>query len=259
MTDLGTSLSILWPALVAGLLVAASHVPLGQQVLRRGIVFIDLAIAQVAALGVIVAQTLGLELHGWLTQVAAVIAALLGAVLLTWTERKRPEVQEALIGVLFVLASTAQILLLANDPHGGEQLKDLLAGQILWVSTDQLVRAAVLTALFLLVWFRLRMRINHAGFYVLFAVMVTMSVQLVGVYLVFTTLIVPALATYRHAAGRQLALGYALAVVSYFVGLAASVVTDLPSSAVIVWAMAVLAVMLHLTARQKVVQDLEET
>ena len=259
MTDLGTSLSILWPALVAGLLVAASHVPLGQQVLRRGIVFIDLAIAQVAALGVIVAQTFGLELHGWLTQVAAVIAALLGAVLLTWTERRRPEVQEALIGVLFVLASTAQILLLANDPHGGEQLKDLLAGQILWVSTEQLVRAAVLTALFLFVWFRFRTRINHAAFYVLFALMVTMSVQLVGVYLVFTTLIVPALATYRHGASRQLALGYALAGVSYFVGLAASVLTDLPSSAVIVWAMAVLAVLLHLTARRKVQQDLEES
>ena len=258
MTDLGTSLSILWPALVAGLLVAASHVPLGQQVLRRGIVFIDLAIAQVAALGVIVAQTLGLELHGWLTQVAAVIAALLGAVLLTWTERRRPEVQEALIGVLFVLASTAQILLLANDPHGGEQLKDLLAGQILWVSTEQLVRAAVLTALFLLVWFRFRLQINHAGFYVLFAIMVTMSVQLVGVYLVFTTLIVPALATYRHAANRQLPLGYALAVISYIVGLAVSVVTDLPSSAVIVWAMAVLAILLHLTARPRITPDLED-
>jgi hypothetical protein len=86
--------------------------------------------------------------------------ALLGALLLTWTERKRPEVQEALIGVLFVLASTAQILLLANNPHGGEALKDLLAGQILWVSTEQLVRAAVLTALFLLVWFRWRERIG---------------------------------------------------------------------------------------------------
>ena len=258
MTDFGTSLSILWPALVAGLLVAASHVPLGQQVLRRGIVFIDLAIAQVAALGVIVAQTLGLELHGWLTQVAAVIAALLGAVLLTWTERRRPEVQEALIGVLFVLASTAQILLLANDPHGGEQLKDLLAGQILWVSTEQLVRAAVLTALFLLVWFRFRLQINHAGFYALFAIMVTMSVQLVGVYLVFTTLIVPALATYRHAANWQLPLGYALAVISYLVGLAVSVVTDLPSSAVIVWAMAVLAILLHLTARPRITPDLED-
>jgi zinc/manganese transport system permease protein len=258
MSDLGVSLSILWPALVAGLLVSLSHVPLGQQVLKRGIVFIDLAIAQVAALGVIIAQTLGLELDGWMTQIAAVVAALLGAMLLTWTERRRPEVQEALIGVLFVLASTAQILLLANDPHGGEQLKELLAGQILWVSTEQLLRAAVLTAAFLFVWFRLRARLGHAGFYVLFAVMVTMSVQLVGVYLVFTTLIVPALATYRHAEKRQRVLGYLLAFASYLVGLGVSVVTDLPSSAVIVWAMAVLAILLHLTARPVATADLEE-
>ena len=258
MTEILADVSILWPALVAGALVSLSHVPLGQQVLRRGIVFIDLAIAQVAALGVIVAQTAGLELQGWMTQVAAVVAALLGALLLTWTERKRPEVQEALIGVLFVLASTAQILLLANNPHGGEQLKDLLAGQILWVSTEQLVRAAVVTVLFLAVWSRWRSRFGHAGFYVVFAVMVTLSVQLVGVYLVFTTLIVPAVATCRHAAQRQLALGYGLALASYLVGLAASVVTDLPSSAVIVWAMAVLAILLHLTARPAAAPDLEE-
>jgi zinc/manganese transport system permease protein len=258
MNEILADVSILWPALVAGALVSLSHVPLGQQVLRRGIVFIDLAIAQVAALGVIVAQTAGLELQGWMTQVAAVVAALLGALLLTWTERKRPEVQEALIGVLFVLASTAQILLLANNPHGGEQLKDLLAGQILWVSTEQLVRAAVVTVLFLAVWFRWRSRFGHAGFYVVFAVMVTLSVQLVGVYLVFTTLIVPAVATCRHAAQRQLALGYGLALASYLVGLAASVVTDLPSSAVIVWAMAVLAILLHLTARPAAAPDLEE-
>jgi zinc/manganese transport system permease protein len=176
------------------------------------------------------------------------VAALLGALLLTWTERKRPEVQEALIGVLFVLASTAQILLLANNPHGGEALKDLLAGQILWVSTEQLVRAAVLTALFLLAWFRWRERIGNVGFYVLFALMVTTSVQLVGVYLVFTTLIVPALATYRHGRGRQLTLGYLVAIASYVVGLGVSLVTDLPSSPVIVWAMAALGITVHLTA-----------
>lgn len=249
MSDFAGNMSILWPALVAGILVVLSHVPLGQQVLRRGIVFIDLAIAQVAGLGVIAAHACGLELHGWTTQGAAVVAALLGALLLTWTERKRPEVQEALIGVLFVLASTAQILLLANNPHGGEELKDLLAGQILWVSTEQLVRAAVLTAAFLVVWFRWRERIGTVGFYVLFALMVTMSVQLVGVYLVFTTLIVPALATYRHASGRQLTLGCLVAISSYVTGLAVSLVTDLPSSPVIVWAMAVLGVALHLTAR----------
>jgi zinc/manganese transport system permease protein len=249
MSDVTSDLSIVWPALVAGVLVLLSHVPLGQQVLRRGIVFIDLAIAQVAGLGVIAALSFGLELQGWKTQVAAVIAALLGALLLTWTERKRPEVQEALIGVLFVLASTAQILMLANNPHGGEALKDLLAGQILWVTTEQLVRAAVLTALFLVVWFRFRERLGTVGFYVLFSIMVTTSVQLVGVYLVFTTLIVPALAVYRHARSKQLWLGLALALGSYVAGLAASLVTDLPSSPVIVWAMALLGIAVHVTAR----------
>jgi zinc/manganese transport system permease protein len=249
MNTLSESYTILWPAMIAGLLVTLSHVPMGQQVLARGIVFIDLAIAQVAGLGVILAHTFGFETLGWGTQAAAVSAALLGALLLTWTERKRPEVQEAVIGVLFVLASTAQILLLANDPHGGEDLKDLLAGQILWVSPAQLLRAGVLTALFLIAWFRWREKIGRAGFYVMFAVMVTVSVQLVGVYLVFTSLIVPALATYRLDSKRQLAVGYGLGLVSYAVGLAVSTVTDLPSSPVVVWVMAILGLAVHLISR----------
>jgi zinc/manganese transport system permease protein len=251
MSDLAANLSILGPALIAGILVVLSHVPMGQQVLARGIVFIDLAIAQVAGLGVIAAHTFGIGAEGgWSTQLAAVIAALLGALLLTWTERKRPEVQEALIGVLFVLASTAQILLLANDPHGGEDLKELLAGQILWVSTEQLIRAAVITAVFLAIWFAWRERIGRVGFYVLFALVVTVSVQVVGVYLVFTTLIVPAIATYRYQPKRQLVVGYALAIASYVVGLALSAVVDLPSSAIIVWTMVVLAIPVHLCGRQ---------
>jgi zinc/manganese transport system permease protein len=253
MSGLETQISILWPALIAGLLVVLSHVPLGQQVLTRGIVFIDLAIAQVAGLGVIAAHTVGFGAEGWTTQIAAVVAALLGAVLLNWTERNRPEVQEALIGVLFVLASTAQILLLANDPHGGEDLKDLLAGQILWVTPQQLIRAAALTAIFLFAWFKWRERLGRIGFYVLFAVMVTVSVQLVGVYLVFTTLIVPAIATYRYPPRRQLAIGYGLTVVSYVVGLAASSLLDLPSSPVIVWAMAVVGTIVHLAAGKRAV------
>lgn len=247
MSDITATLSILGPALLAGVLVLLSHVPLGQQVLARGIVFIDLAIAQVAGLGVIAAHTFGLGAEGgWSTQVAAVLAALLGALLLTWTERKRPQVQEALIGILFVLASTAQILILANDPHGGEDLKDLLAGQILWVSPEQLIRAAAITAVFLLVWFRWCERVGRVGFYALFALAVTVSVQLVGVYLVFTSLIVPAVATYRYPPRRQLLVGYSLAITSYVVGLALSVVTDLPSSPVIVWVMASLGIAVHL-------------
>ena len=232
---------ILLPALLAGLLVLATHVPLGAQVLERGIVFIDLAIAQIAGIGVIAADALGLEPQGWAVQVSALAAALLGALVLTWTERRWPDVQEALIGVSFVLASCAGLLLLAGNPHGGEHLKDLLVGQILWVSNTQLIGMAVLSALVLVLWFGLRGRIGRMGFYLLFALAVTASVQLVGVYLVFTSLIVPALAVRRLRPAMRLPVAYALGALGYALGLALSARFDLPSGAVVVLAMATIA------------------
>ncbi|MCL5801715.1 MAG: metal ABC transporter permease, partial [Gammaproteobacteria bacterium] len=105
MNDAGLDLSILGPALLAGLLVLATHVPLGMQVLTRGIVFIDLAIAQIAGLGVMLAHLFGWQPQGWQVQLAALSAALLGAWLLVYTPRPWPEVQDALIGVLFWLAA----------------------------------------------------------------------------------------------------------------------------------------------------------
>jgi zinc/manganese transport system permease protein len=234
MTVGNLELSILFPAFLAGLLVLATHVPLGQQVLNRGIVFIDLAIAQVAGLGVTAADAFGFEPEGWRVQVAAVGAALIGALVLTWTEKKWPEVQEALIGVLFVVAACVELLILANNPHGGEHLKDLLVGQILWVSAKSLLPIAALYALALVAWFGLRARLGHAGFYLLFALVVTQSVQLVGIYLVFTSLIVPALAAKRFAEHYRLAIGYAVGLIGYVLGLIASSLFDLPTGAVIV-------------------------
>lgn len=231
--------SILAPALAAGALVLATHVPLGHEVLRRGIIFADLAVAQIAGLGVIAAVSFGWEAHGLGVQLAAVAAALFGAWLLYVSERRWPQVQEALIGVLFVLAATGSVLLLANNPHGGEHLKDLLVGQILWVTTGQLVAVAAVTALVAAAWFGFARRLGAAGFYVVFAVSVTASVQLVGVYLVFASLIVPALAVRNRP--RPLVAGYALGVAGYSVGLAASALTDLPAGPVIVWVLAVLA------------------
>ena len=240
MTTTAIELGILLPALVAGLLVTATHVPLGIQVLSRGIVFIDLAIAQVAGVGVIFADWLGLEPQGWAVQVAALAAALAGAMLLTWTEKRWPEVQEAVIGTTFVLAASGALLLLAANPHGAEHLKDLLVGQILWVSWPRLLPVALVYAVVLALWFGLRDRLGRTGFYLLFAVAVTVSVQLVGLYLVFTTLIVPALATHRMRRAR-LAVCYALSACGYALGLLASAVFDLPSGAVVVWALALLA------------------
>lgn len=231
-------LVILAPALLAGLLVVATHVPLGQQVLRRGIIFIDLAIAQIAGIGVIAAHSLGWVEDGWGMQLAAASAALLGALLLTWTERRWPDIQEALIGVSFVLAASAAILLLSHDPHGGEQLKELLVGQILWVTWADLWPVAVLYAFVLAVWFLRGARLGAPGFYVLFALCVTASVQLVGVYLVFASLIFPALATRLRTGVAQLGWGYTVGATGYAAGLALSALYDLPSGAVIVWTLA---------------------
>ncbi len=232
---------ILGPAFVAGLLVLATHVPLGQQVLARGIVFIDLAIAQVAGLGATAAIAPGCEPRGLAERLAALGAALAGALLLTFTEKRWPDIQEALIGALFVLAACAGLLLLANNPHGGEHLKDLLVGQILWVNYGQLASTAALAAVLLAFWFGAGARLGRVGFYTMFAVAVTASVQLVGIYLVFASLIVPALATRRLTGGSQLLWGYATGITGYAAGILASALFDFPTGAITVWTLATAA------------------
>ena len=232
---------ILWPAFLAGLIVAATHVPLGMQVLDRGIVFIDLAVAQIAGLGIIVADALGWEPAGAAVQVVAVGAALACALFLTWTERIWPEVQEAVIGVVFVLAATGGILLLAGDVRGSEHLRDLLVGQILWVQPSQLAFAALVYAVVLALWLGAHARVGRTGFYLLFACVVTLSVQLVGVYLVFATLIVPPLATRRNVQGR-LARAWAIGAAGYASGIGLSAAFDIPTGPLIVWTLATIGV-----------------
>jgi zinc/manganese transport system permease protein len=230
--------SILGPAMLAGLLVLATHAPMGREVLARGIIFIDLAVAQISGLGVIAADRMHFELAGYGVEVAAGAAAISGAMLLSWLERRFPDMQEALIGVVFVLAATGGILLLADNPHGGEALKDLLVGQILWVNLSSLWPVALLYAGVLAMWFGLRQRLGRHGFYLLFAVTVTASVQLVGVYLVFASLIVPAIATRGMPARAGLARAYAVGTAGYALGIVLSALLDLPTGAMIVWALA---------------------
>ena len=234
-------LGIIAPALVASLIVLSTHVPLGTEVLRRGIIFIDLAVAQVAGLGVIAADTMGWEAEGWMVQIAAVSAALLAAAILHWTDKRWPEIQEAVIGVSFILAATAGILVLAENPHGGEHLKELLVGQILWVNYTQLLPATLISIGVLVAWFGMRDRIAGFGFYALFAFAVTASVQLVGIYLVFASLIIPALATRRLGGGVRIVCGYVGGTIGFRVGLIVSVAADLPAGAIIVWCLAVAA------------------
>jgi len=240
------TLSIIIPALVAGCIVLLTHIPLGREVIRRGIIFIDLAVAQIAGLGVIIAYQFGWHIHGVEAQIAAISSALIAAAVMHAIEKHAGEHLEAYIGVIFILAATASILLLANNPHGSEHLKELLVGQILWVDWSQVAIAAAISVLVIACWYGLRDRIGSIGFYVLFAISITVSVQLVGVYLVFSSLIVPALATVRMGENRALVIAAIIGVSGYLAGLLLSALFDLPSGAVIVWCLVVSAIVISM-------------
>ena len=239
MEQLLIQAEIIWPAFIAGLLILATHIPLGREVLQRGIIFLDLAIAQIAALGVIVANTIFLHGSGENTPqtLIAIIAAILGSLGLYSLHRLETKVQEAIIGIAFILAATGSVLLLAADPHGGERLKEILVGQILWFQAADLLPLTLAYAGILATWFLLKEKLGNWLFYPLFAVSITLSTQVVGVYLVFASLIIPSLATLKEQ--NPLIKSYVIGAIAYASGLIISAFLDLPAGATIVWCLAI--------------------
>ena len=198
MSILIETITLIAPAFVAGAIISMAHVPLGQEVLKRGIIFMDLAVAQCAALGMIAFQVLlnideysYLGIYGPLA--SGIIAALTCAFIFHALEKHAGQYQESLIGCVFVLAASLSILLMANDPHGGEEMNNILSGQILWVDWSDIIIIAPIFIGILASWHIFRNKRNIL-FYPLFALAIPFSVNIVGVYLVFASLIFPALA-----------------------------------------------------------------
>jgi len=245
---MGADLELLLPAFVASFLVIATHVPLGREVLKRGIIFIDLAVAQLAVLGVVIAHTLDWTGTGIGVQFAAFGSAIVGSVVLHQCERRWPQVQEAIIGSAFVLAASSVLLLLSNNPHGAERFQELLSGQILWVSWHQLIYISVLYLLVAVAWLQLSSR-RGLVFYLLFAVTVTGSVQLVGVLLVFASLVIPALLVRQLDNRRALVWAYGHSSFAYLAGFITSILFDLPTGPTVVWALAVVGIGINRLSR----------
>ena len=235
------TLKIMAPALAAGAMVAVTHAPLGVEVLRRGIIFIDLTIAQIAGLGLVVASFFSGEGHGWAAQATALSAALAAAFLFREAEKRTPTPRhlEAVIGSSFVLAASLTLLLLADSPFGGEEIKSLLSGQILFVTWSDILTHAPVYALITALWI-LRPRARRGvWFYILFATAITSSVQLVGVYVVFASLILPALGAVGAASPTVAA--WAVGAVSVVAGIAAATLLDAPAGPVLVTSYCVVA------------------
>ena len=241
-------LEIVLPATVAGLAVALIHSTLGIEVLRRGIIFIDLAIAQIAGLCVVLAA-LWLHEPSWIeTQVAAGAAALAAAVFFRWVEKALPAEQEAIIGCCFVLAASGVLLALANRPQGGEEIQHILSGQMLFISWSQVSAFMPLYVIAALIWCGFSRARTGLGFFVIFALVVTASVQLVGVYVVFASLILPALAVNRMGRRKEITAMMA-GVLAVVAGVCISTVRDLPAGPVMVFAFAGVAILCRLWHR----------
>ncbi|PZP94473.1 MAG: zinc/manganese transporter permease [Variovorax paradoxus] len=231
--------ALVWLAApVAALAVAClALVPLGAQVLARGVVFIDLAVAQVAACG---ALTCALALDhppAWATALAAGAAALAGAAAVRAIARRAPRQREALIGLVYVAGASIAVLAAAQAPHGRELLTALLAADVLWApwpATALLAGAALLVSL---AAGRLR---RDAWFYPVFALALSAAVPALGLYLVFALLIAPALWLAR---GLRLVGAQALAALACALGLALSWARDWPSGACVALALCGLGLM----------------
>jgi len=239
------------------LVLVAMHGYLGGHVVRRGVIFVDIALAQVSAFGVAIAMFLGAE-HGtnaaWFSGLGATF---LGALLIATTRAGDRHVpQEAYIGIIYAVFSAAMILVLTQVPHGREEINHLLVGSILWVSWTEVIKTAVLYAVLggVLWWAHDRLKaisLDPAAararglhlarwdflFYAILGTVVTSSVQIAGVLLVFTLLVVPSVMAFRcgcHGEPRHLLFVLVVGVCAVVLGAAASYLFDLPTGAAIV-------------------------
>jgi len=259
-----------WP-LIACLLLPGILVYYGLHIVRREIIFVDLALAQVAALGMCLAILLKHEPHEWQTYAWSLGFTFVGAAIFTLTRTENHRVpQEALIGIVYVVAAATAILLLSQSAEGDEELKRTLVGDILLVRPAEVFRAFALYAVIGVVHFVFRKRflmisfeperaaaegISIRGwdflFYVLFGFVVTSFVHIGGVLMIFSYLIVPAICANLLAQSLQvrLCIGWLTATLSSIVGLYLSYKKDLPTGASIVCALGVALLLVGISSR----------
>src|SRR6266404_1511050 len=258
---------MLWP-IVACILLPWLLVYLGLHVVQRGIIFIDIAMAQMASLGICLAVLLHLDLESWTAFGIALVFTLVGASVFSVTGKRSSQIpQEAVIGIAYVVAAAGSVLLLSRAAEGDEEIKNMLVGNILLVSPTDVWKCFglflfvglvhfVLRRSFLLVSFDrdgayergLRVRWWDFLFYALFGLVVTSFVRIAGVLLVFSYLIVPAVCgiNLARSLGRRLLIGWFVALVGGVGGLFFSFWWDLPSGAAIVCTFGALLILVSL-------------
>ena len=251
------TLTFLLPPLAASLILAGIHAYLGLHVVERGVIFVDLSLAQIAAFGSAVAilvPAIGGDPHSTGTYWMSLAFTMVGAVVFSTVRGQRARIpQEAIIGICYAVASAATIVAMSKATSETEHLKDMLVGNILAVSWDEVGKTALLYGAIGLFHYVFRKRFlalsfNHGAaqnggtrwwdflFYASFGFVVTSSVSIAGVLLVFSYLIVPSVGAmlYADTIGRRLAVGWTMGTVVSALGVYLSLYLDLPTGATIV-------------------------
>ncbi len=233
-------LAIISPAFVAGLIIVFIHAPLGIEVIKRGIIFIDLAVAQIAGLGIILANIIIHNPNIFITQIIALSFAIFAGLFFRKIEMIIPKNLEAIIGTTFIFSSSLAILLLANNPHGSKEMLNILSGEILFITWEKILYHAPIYLFILALWlFKPSVR-KGSTFYILFALAITSSVQLVGVYVVFASLILPALASLNFKSSYVSA--WIIGALSIIIGILLSLILDKPTGPILVLSFILIAI-----------------
>jgi len=225
-------LAIICPAFIACLIIILTHAPLGIEVIKRGIIFIDLAVAQIAGLGIIITNIIIHKPSIFITQIIALSFAIIAGLFFRKIEVTLPKQLEAIIGTTFIFSSSLAILLLANNPHGSKEILDILSGEILFITWKKILYHTPIYLFILSLWLLKPAVRKGLSFYLLFALAITSSVQLIGVYLVFASLILPALASLNFKYSYVSA--WVIGIISIVIGILISVITDKPTGPTLV-------------------------
>ncbi|MBI5633709.1 MAG: metal ABC transporter permease [Nitrospirae bacterium] len=242
-------IEILSASMIACVLLVGIHAYFGIHVLSRGIIFIDLALAQTAALGVAVSYMWGYEPQSTGSYLFALTFSILGSTVMTFTRVVRRRVNvEALIGIVYILATALTILAIDRAPHGSETMKALFNGNLLWLTWPEIAKTAVIYALVGVFHFIFRERLLNLSiegkggllweflFFLSFGVVITSSVHVGGILIVFSYLIIPALvsALFAKGIGQRLLISWVFGIIVSLAGLILSYRLDLPTGALIV-------------------------
>lgn len=259
---------LMWKPLLACFILTGIHTYLGVHVLERKVIFVDLALAQMAALGAVLATVFGFALHSPAAYWLSLGATFAGAILFSITRMRQEKIpHEAIIGIVYAVAAAAAVLILSRSAEGDEEIRHMLVGNILLVNRFEIVKMAILYSLvgifhwvfrgkFLLISTSpesaykkgIRIKLWDILFYLTFGLVVTSSVHIAGVLLVFSFLIIPAVgaALFFNSIGKRLFLGWIFGILASIAGISLSYYADLPTGAAVICAFGGMLVLLAL-------------